>query len=302
MSLRNVFVRAVVALLGLIGAGEALAERTTTFYHTDGLGSVVAATNQSGAVLWRKDFSPYGEELESSTGNEKISYTGKEHDDVTGLTYFGARYYDPEIGRFMSVDPQAFAEDNPTTFNRYAYANNNPYKYVDPDGEAINFVVKFVLDVGLNVAINYATTGSLGVGAALKDSATGILNPAKTVQKAGRLAKILAMSAEAKKTAKVSKNSRAYQGETHVYVIRDSKGVPVKIGESAQGVRKSDGASKRAEEQARQFSREKGGTYTTEIRKTFTNKDDARNYETKLIERYRRRFGEGTLPENKTNR
>src|SRR5687767_13634652 len=105
MSLRNVFVRAVVALLGLIGVGEALAERTTTFYHTDGLGSVVAATNQSGAVLWRKDFSPYGEELESSTGNEKISYTGKEHDDVTGLTYFGARYYDPEIGRFMSVDP-----------------------------------------------------------------------------------------------------------------------------------------------------------------------------------------------------
>lgn len=44
------------------------------------------------------------------------------------------RYYDPVIGRFYSNDPVGFTPSNPMMFNRYAYANNNPYKYVDPDG------------------------------------------------------------------------------------------------------------------------------------------------------------------------
>jgi len=46
----------------------------------------------------------------------------------------GARYYDPVVGRFISTDPVGFDEQNVHSFNRYAYANNNPYRYVDPDG------------------------------------------------------------------------------------------------------------------------------------------------------------------------
>ena len=178
----------LVLILTLLCGLQAHAERTTTFYHTDGLGSVVAATDQSGAVLWRKDYAPYGAQIDSTPDSESIAYTGKQHDDVTGLTYFGARYYDPEIGRFLSVDPVGFVESNPTSFNRYAYVNNNPYKYVDPDGEFLNFAAKFVLDVGVNMAFNYVTTGELNVGGALKESAIGILNPAKTVAKLGKLA------------------------------------------------------------------------------------------------------------------
>jgi hypothetical protein len=48
----------------------------------------------------------------------------------------GARYYDPEIGRFLSMDPAAVNPNDPRTFNRYAYANNSPYNYMDPDGES----------------------------------------------------------------------------------------------------------------------------------------------------------------------
>jgi hypothetical protein len=93
-----------------------------------------------------------------------------------------------------------------------------------------------------------------------------------------------------------------YEGETHVYAIRNPDGSVNKIGESAQGTRVRDGASIRAEQQVRQLNREAGPGHTSEIRQTFDNKRDARAYETELIERYRRRFGDDTLPGNKTNR
>lgn len=303
MNLKNMFVRALLATVGVLGASDALAARTTTYYHTDGLGSVVAATDEAGAVLWRKDYAPFGEQLEGSGTGEKISYTGKEHDDVTGLTNFGARQYDPEIGRFLNVDPVGFVDDNTMSFNRYLYVNNNPYKYVDPDGEFLNFAAKFVLDAGINMAINYITTGELNVGGALKDSALGMLNPAKTLASAGKLAHLVAKANKTEKLAeKVHKNSRKFGGETHVYAIRNPDGTINKIGESAQGVRKADGKSKRAEQQARKLNREVGPGHETEIRKTFANKDAARNYETKLIDRYRRMYGADKLPGNKTNR
>ncbi|WP_040552686.1 RHS repeat-associated core domain-containing protein, partial [Rheinheimera nanhaiensis] len=61
--------------------------------------------------------------------------TGHLEDDDLQLTYMQQRYYDPLIGRFYSNDPVGFTASNPMMFNRYAYANNNPYKYVDPDGK-----------------------------------------------------------------------------------------------------------------------------------------------------------------------
>jgi RHS repeat-associated protein len=188
MNFRTTWMRALIATAALIIGSQAFAARTTTFYHNDGLGSVVAATNEAGAVLWRKDYAPFGEQIDTTPETERTAYTGKQHDDVTGLTNFGARNFDPEIGRFMSVDPVGFVEDNTMSFNRYLYVNNNPYKYVDPDGEFLNFAAKFILDVGINIAFNYVTSGSFGVGMALKEAATGILNPAKTLVKAKKLA------------------------------------------------------------------------------------------------------------------
>jgi RHS repeat-associated protein len=204
MNLKNLLLQVLVATLSLLGASEALAARTTTYYHNDGLGSVVAATNESGQVLWRKDYAPFGEQIDTTPDTERQSYTGKSHDDATGLTYFGGRYYDPQVARFMSVDPVAFVDDNTMSFNRYLYVNNNPYKYVDPDGEFLNFVAKFVLDVGINVAVNYITTGELNVGGALKESALGLVNPAKFMASAGKLAMVM------KKADKVAPGSSGF--------------------------------------------------------------------------------------------
>jgi len=63
-------------------------------------------------------------------------YTGKERDTESGLDYFGARYYGSSMGRMMSPDPMLNSgrPDNPQTWNRYAYALNNPLKFVDPTG------------------------------------------------------------------------------------------------------------------------------------------------------------------------
>ncbi|NLT33032.1 MAG: RHS repeat-associated core domain-containing protein [Acidobacteria bacterium] len=64
-------------------------------------------------------------------------FTGKERDAETGLDYFGARYYSGAQGRFLSVDPgnAGAVNEDPQSWNAYAYARDNPLKYVDPNGE-----------------------------------------------------------------------------------------------------------------------------------------------------------------------
>ena len=63
-----------------------------------------------------------------------FGFTGKLNNSDTGISDFGARAYNPLLGRFMQQDPETVHDDKPFTFNRYAYANNNPLFYIDPDG------------------------------------------------------------------------------------------------------------------------------------------------------------------------
>lgn len=114
---------------------------TVTYYINNVVGSPVAAMDQSGQVLWRESYNPYGESRENPSQNQNdIGFTGHQKDDVTGLTYMQARYYDPVVGRFYGNDPvkteSHLVNGNIQGFNRFAYANNNPYKYVDPDGRS----------------------------------------------------------------------------------------------------------------------------------------------------------------------
>ncbi|MDB5959823.1 MAG: repeat-associated core domain protein [Massilia sp.] len=112
---------------------EVDAEPTTvTYIHTDALGSPVARSDSTGTVISRTQYEPYGRTV---TGvMPTIGFTGHVNDADTGLVYMQQRYYDPEAGRFLSVDPVTTDASTGSSFNRYAYANNSPYKYVDPDG------------------------------------------------------------------------------------------------------------------------------------------------------------------------
>lgn len=76
---------------------------TPTYQHTDLLGSPVTGTDATGAVTWRERYTPYGEKLLKPAVNDNhAGFTGHIDDSATGLTYMQARYYDPNIGRFLS--------------------------------------------------------------------------------------------------------------------------------------------------------------------------------------------------------
>jgi RHS repeat-associated protein len=104
------------------------------YIHTDGLGSPVARTDQQGNVISRTRYEPYG--LTVAGAMPTIGFTGHMSDADTGLIYMQQRYYDPVAGRFLSIDPVITNANTGDSFNRYAYANDSPYSYVDPDGRA----------------------------------------------------------------------------------------------------------------------------------------------------------------------
>ena len=106
------------------------------YYHQDVVGTPVAETNESGQVLVRANYTPFGEEVIPGAATDPHKFTGKELDDESGLYYFGARYYDAHLGRFVSTDSTAGSNFDPQSWNRYAYSRNNPLNRIDPNGKA----------------------------------------------------------------------------------------------------------------------------------------------------------------------
>ncbi len=125
---------AVLSLLVAFGASA----QTVRYIHTDGLGSPVLATDKDRNVLERSEYEPYGSLLNRPATDEP-GYGGHVMDATTAMSYMQQRYYDPQLGLFLSTDPMV-AYSNPVKFfNRYKYAANNPYTFKDPDGRAEYF-------------------------------------------------------------------------------------------------------------------------------------------------------------------
>ena len=153
------------------------------YLHPDLLGSPRKASSGTGALLWQEHYDPYGAKLNGS--ETTVGYTGHAH-DATGLTYMKARFYDPSQHRFLTPDPIHFVDDNPFTFNRYAYGNNNPYKYNDPDGRLPNFVIGAAVGAGIEAGAQLLVQGrtfseldwtDIGIAAAV-GSVTGVVGAA----------------------------------------------------------------------------------------------------------------------------
>ena len=107
----------------------------TQFYLTDALGSTIGMANTGGGTQKSYKYDAWGNVL-SQEGNSSNArtFTGHFFDAETGMYYFGARYYDSRLGRFISQDPSMGDTDSPMSLHRYLYANANPMRYIDLDG------------------------------------------------------------------------------------------------------------------------------------------------------------------------
>ena len=128
----------------IFAGGTRIASKTpidTYYYHQDHLGSSSVITNSSGVKVEEIRYYPFGETFsDSSPSVTKHKYTSQELDIETGLYYYNARYYDPELGRFISADTIVPDPTTPQSLNRYSYVKNNPLKYTDPSGHWPKFL------------------------------------------------------------------------------------------------------------------------------------------------------------------
>lgn len=106
---------------------------TITYYHGDHLGSTSLLTDESGALVEETRYYPFGA-LREGGALSRFLYTGQEADAETGLYYYGARFYNPALRRFVQPDSLLPDPYDPQQLNRYSYVANNPLKYTDPSG------------------------------------------------------------------------------------------------------------------------------------------------------------------------
>ena len=103
------------------------------FYHPDHLGSSSYITDREGRITQHTEYIAFGEVLfeeHSTSRTMPYLFNGKELDQDTNLTYYGARYLDMKTSLWLNVDPLV-----EKTMQPYAYANNNPVRFIDPTGE-----------------------------------------------------------------------------------------------------------------------------------------------------------------------
>lgn len=101
----------------------------------DHLGSTAASTGglvSGGSLMSRQKYYAYGQGRPGGTSPTPYGFAGQRRDASTGLMYYGARYYDPAIGVFAQADTVVSGAGNSQSFNRYAYAFDDPLGNTDP--------------------------------------------------------------------------------------------------------------------------------------------------------------------------
>ena len=138
----------------------------TRYYHNNHQGSTTIVSDYYRYAKKTLLYKAYGD-TGFETGSDKVKnkFTGQERDNSTGLYYYGARYYDAKLGRFITADSIVPDMNNPQALNRYSYAYNNPVKYTDPSG---HFGVCAVPGVAVYCAAGAAGIGNVVVGAAIR--------------------------------------------------------------------------------------------------------------------------------------
>ena len=155
------------------------------FYLKDGLGSVIDIVDGSGNLVQHYAYSSFGKllSIKDANNNEVINgpivktsygFTNREYDEESGMMYYRARFYSPDIGRFIQEDPEPGRVGTPITLlSKYIYTGNNPIAYIDPSGRSF---LSNVLAIGLTIAALYFTGGLIAGAASGAVSTLGITN------------------------------------------------------------------------------------------------------------------------------
>lgn len=124
---------------------------TYYFYHNDHLGTPQQMTDMSGAVVWSARYSSFGQAyVDGSSGvTNHLRFPGQYYDGETGLHYNFHRFYDPEVGRYLRIDPVGFKGGD---INLYRYCFNDPVLFADPTGEILPFIWGIAKVVGVGIA------------------------------------------------------------------------------------------------------------------------------------------------------
>lgn len=126
------------------------AETKTYFYHTNHLGTPIALTNDAGQIAWKASHGPFGKvNISVSTLENNLRFPGQYFDGETGLHYNWHRYYDSDIGRYLTPDPIGLAGG----INPFVYAESNPTNYIDPNGLSALWMVNPAIGSGLGVGV-----------------------------------------------------------------------------------------------------------------------------------------------------
>lgn len=131
----------VKAGYGFYGDGNFNHEGNQFFYHPDHLGSSSYITDINGQIRQHIEYLPFGETFVDEHTNSDVQpylYNAKELDAETGLYYYGARYYDPMVSLWASVDPMA---EKYAGWSPYNYVMNNPINAIDPDGRDVILLI-----------------------------------------------------------------------------------------------------------------------------------------------------------------
>jgi len=143
-------------------SGNLVGQRRTSrrYYVQDALGSTVALTDSTGAIKQRYSYDPYGKLANTPTATNPFRYAGGYTTQASNNTlyHYGARHYDPNLGRWTQQDPLDQANDLRQA-NRYVYVGADPVNLVDPSGELVPALAigGFLLKVGLKAAKNPET-------------------------------------------------------------------------------------------------------------------------------------------------
>ena len=250
-----------------------LAGSGASYYLADHLGSTRSLVDGSGAVTTTYDYRPYGKVLATSgPGATHFRFTGHERDAESGLDYMLARSYAYGIGRFLRPDPM---QGEYPGLSPYAYVANNPLRYVDPDGRAVETVWDAVsLGIGVASLAENVRQGSYGwaaldvVGIVVDVAAIvtpGVPGGAGALIKAVRGTRSVDNAGDAANAAVHGNSLRSTKPQHRYEIYNTETGEVVKTGISGRPLN-MDGTSPRANTQVNALNRRDGAdTYSARV-------------------------------------